>query len=203
VIGIAFAVTAIVYLALAATTIGVLGDRAGSAVPLADLLRVAVGSAGPVIAALAAVALTLAATNAYLSGAAALATELRASRKPRTGRPLGLQLGIAATSVLLLGGVATGIVTTAQLVAVPTALFLTVYLGCTAAAVRVLSGKVRIAAAASCVAVAGVLAFSGWAALVIAFVVAVGAAVMGPKTIRPVGNRNNAATLGQCESAVV
>lgn len=202
VIGIAFAVTAIVYLALAATTIGVLGDRAGSAVPLADLLRVAVGSAGPVIAAVAAIALTLAATNAYLSGAAALATEPRANRRPRKGRSLGLQLGIAATGVLLLGGVATGVVTTAQLVAVPTALFLTVYLGCTAAAVRVLSGKVRIAAAVSCAAVAGVLAFSGWAPVLIAFAVAIAAATIGPKLPRPIKNRNNATTLTQCESAV-
>jgi amino acid efflux transporter len=164
VIGIAFAVTAIVYLALAATTIAVLGDRAGSAVPLADLLRIAVGAAGPGIAAVAAVALTLAATNAYLSGAAALAAELRSSRRPH--RPWGLQLGIAVAGVLLLGGVATGVVTTAQLVAVPTTLFLTVYLGCTAAAVRILRGGVRVAAAVSCVAVLGVLTFSGWALLV-------------------------------------
>lgn len=80
VIGIAFAMTTVVYLALAGATIAVLGDHAGSAVPLADLLRVAVGSAGSVIAAVAAVALTLAATNAYLTGAAALAGRLHADR---------------------------------------------------------------------------------------------------------------------------
>jgi amino acid efflux transporter len=187
VIGTAFVVTSVVYLALAATTVGVLGDRAGSEVPLADLLRVAVGTPGPVVAALAAVALTLAATNAYLSGAAALLTELRANRPSRACAPtrsLGLQLGIAGTGVLLLGGEAAGVVTTAQSVAVPTALFLVVYLGCTAAAVRVLRGGVRVAAAVSCVAVLGVLALSGWAVLV-ALVVVVGAtATYQPTRVR-------------------
>src|SRR5690606_20957994 len=71
VIGVAFAVTALVYLALAVTTVGVLGSAAGSAVPLADLLRVVFGVGGGLVAVVAAVALTLAATNAYLTGAAA------------------------------------------------------------------------------------------------------------------------------------
>lgn len=44
--------------------------------PVADLLRVAIGAAGPVLAAIGAVALTLAAANAYMSGAAALAAGL-------------------------------------------------------------------------------------------------------------------------------
>ncbi|PZS19816.1 MAG: amino acid transporter [Pseudonocardiales bacterium] len=175
VIGIAFTVTTVVYLALAAATIAVLGaPPVSSAVPLADLLRVAVGPAGPVIAAVAAVALTLAATNAYLAGAAALASRLRAERPPVTATPVAttgrtpwwLQLGVAAAGVLLLGGVALGAVTTVQLVVLPTTLFLTVYLGCTASAARILRGRVRFAAAAACAAVLSVLAFSGWALVV-------------------------------------
>lgn len=167
VIGIAFTVTSLIYLALATATIAVLGTGADSLVPLADLLRVAIGATGPIVAAIAAAALTLAATNAYISGAAALVTELRTVREPRRpARSSLLQLGIAAAGLPLLGGYATGIVTTAQLVALPTTLFLTVYLGCTAAAVRTLTGPVRLAAAVSCVAVLSVLAFSGWALLV-------------------------------------
>jgi len=175
VIGIAFAVTAVVYLALAAATIAVLGDHAGSAVPLADLLRVAVGPAGSAIAAVAAVALTLAATNAYLTGAAALLTRLRDDRPAlatapmdatRATPPRRLQLGVGAAGVLLLGGEAFGAVSTGQLVALPTTLFLTVYLGCTAAATRILHGPARIAAAASCTAVLGVLAFEGWTLII-------------------------------------
>lgn len=175
VIGIAFAVTTVVYLTLAAATIAVLGGHAGSAVPLADLLRVAVGPAGSVIAAVAAVALTLAATNAYLTGAAALLTRLRDDRSAPAAAPAGattatparrLQLGVGAAGVLLLGGEALGAVNTGQLVALPTTLFLTVYLGCTAAATRILHGPARIAAAASCTAVVGVLAFEGWTLLI-------------------------------------
>lgn len=178
IIGIAFAVTLTVYLALAAATVGVLGPDAGSAVPLADLLRVAVGAAGPYLAAVAAVVLTLATTNAYLSGAAALVAELRARRSHRAGTvdSRRLQLSVATAGMLLLGAVATDIVTTAQLVALPTTLFLVVYLGCTAAAARILRGPVRVAAAVAFVAVLGVLAFTGWAVL-LGLLVIVGAYV--------------------------
>ncbi|MGP4018054.1 amino acid permease [Saccharopolyspora sp. 5N708] len=180
VIGVAFVVTAVVYLALSTSTISVLGARAASSVPLADLLRVAVGAAGPVVATIAAVALTLAATNAYLSGAAALAAELRMSRVA-PGASRGLQLAIAGAGVLLLGAAAAGVVNTAQLVAIPTTLFLTVYLGCTAAGVRILSGPMRIASAVACLAVLGVLAFSGWT-LLIALLTMLAACARRPKT---------------------
>jgi amino acid efflux transporter len=219
VIKIAFVVTAILYLGLAASTVAVLGPGAGSATPLSDLLRVAVGSAGPAIAAVAAVALTLAATNAYLTGAAALARALRmpdtggAAVRPQGGRSLAgsspaersavmhggvrveqggvrveqggvrveqggvrveaggewaarwLQIGVGGVGLLILGGAAAGILSTAQLVALPTALFLTVYLGCTAAATRILSGGTRIVAGLAFAAVAIILCFTGWALL--------------------------------------
>ncbi len=168
VIGAAFALTTVVYLALAIATIGVLGTAAGSDVPLADLLHVALGAAGPAVAAVAAVATTLAVTNAYLTGAAALAAEL-------TGKPTRtrwLQLAIVVAGVALFGAFATGLVDTAQVVAPPTALFLAVYLGCTVAAVRTLVGPVRLAAAIAALAVAVVLAFTGPAVLLPVLVVA-------------------------------
>ena len=74
---VAFGVTTVVYLALAVAVVAVLGAGAAGTVPAADLLRVAVGSVGPAIAAGAAVALTLAAVNSYLTGAAALVAHLR------------------------------------------------------------------------------------------------------------------------------
>ena len=80
VIAIAFAITTALYLGLAVATIAVLGPGAGTEVPLADLLRQAVGPAGRAAAAVAAVVLTLGATNAYLSGAAAMAAELTGRR---------------------------------------------------------------------------------------------------------------------------
>lgn len=162
IIGIAFTVTALIYLALAVATIGVLGRGAGGDAPLSALLKVAIGAAGPAVAAVCAVILTLATTNAYLRGAAELAASLRG----RAGRGGGLQLGIGLVGLLVLGAAALGWADTTVLVTVPTTLFLLVYLGCTAAAVRILTGRVRIAAAISCVAVAGVLMFAGWSLLV-------------------------------------
>lgn len=177
VIAAAFAVTAAVYLGLAATTIAVLGTRAGTAVPLAALLDIALGPAGRIIAAAAAVALTLAATNAYLTGAAEMLTSLR--RPPaRTGRgraPLP-QIGAAVAGLLLFAGDAAGVVGTARLVMLPTTLFLVVYLGCTVSGVRALRGPVRAAAGVSAFAVAVVLAFCGWALLPAAVIAAIAGA---------------------------
>jgi amino acid efflux transporter len=167
IIAIAFAVTTVIYLALAAATIAVLGPHAGGSVPLADLLAVAIGPAGRIVAVVAAVALTLAATNAYIAGAGALLRELRPTAS--TGR---LQIAILLAGVLLLGAVAGGVVSTAQLVALPTTLFLTVYLGCTVSAARLLTGRVRLAAAVAAVAVVATMSFSGWA-LVLPVVVAI------------------------------
>ena len=175
VILLAFAVTAIFYLGLAISTVAVLGPGAGSATPLSDLLRVAVGSTGPAIAAVAAVALTLATTNAYLTGAAVLAAALRApvaqdaaGAQEAVGAPRGagqLQIGTGVVGLLILGGAATGLLTTAQLVALPTALFLTVYLGCLAAATRIRTGGTRVIAALAFLAVTIILGFTGWALL--------------------------------------
>jgi amino acid efflux transporter len=169
VIGIAFTVTALIYLALAVATIGVLGPRAGGDTPLSALLRVAIGTAGPAIAAVCAVVVTLAATNAYLAGAAELAAALRGT----AGRGRGLQLGIGVVGLLVLGSVALRWTDTAALVTIPTTLFLLVYLGCTAAAARILTGGVRVAAVLSCVAVGGVLLFAGWTLLAGAVLIAV------------------------------
>jgi amino acid efflux transporter len=176
VVAIAFAVTAVLYLAMAGATVAVLGPGAGGSVPLADLLRVAIGGYGPRLAAAGAVALTLAATNAYLTGATAMAAALVGGAEPgvrdrRDWRgPFGIVAAIAAAGALLLGLVGAGLVTTAQLVAVPTTLFLVVYLGCMAAAARVLTGAVRLAAGTAGVVVLLLLADAGWAALAAAAV---------------------------------
>lgn len=170
IIGIAFTVTALIYLALAVAAISVLGRDAGGDAPLSALLRVAIGTAGPAIAALVAVILTLAATNAYLAGAAELAASLRG----RAARGRGLQLAIGIVGLLVLGSVALGWTDTTALVTVPTTMFLLVYLGCTAAATRILPGRVRVAAAISCAVVAGVLLFAGWSLLAGAVVVIAG-----------------------------
>ena len=210
VIAIAFAITTALYLGLAVATIAVLGPGAGTEVPLADLLRQAVGPAGRAAAAVAAVVLTLGATNAYLSGAAAMAAELTGrragrpeldARQQRTGprRPASQQslaswrdpgstrpllALIAAAGLLVIGLYATRIVSTAQLVEIPTTLFLAVYLACTLSAARMLAGGARRAALPAVLAVGAVLLFSGWALAIAAAVAATAALRYRPRACR-------------------
>ena len=174
VMGIALAVTTVLYLGLAVATIGVLGGGAGTLVPLARLLRIAVGPAGLAAVAVAAVILTLAATNAYINGAAAMATALRGAAAPR--RPAArLLAAIAASGLLLITAYGLGLASPAALVAVPTTLFLCVYLGCMTAAARLLPGPARWAALTAGVAVLVMLGYSGWALAVPAVVIAAAA----------------------------
>jgi amino acid efflux transporter len=164
-VAIALAVTTALYLGLAVATISVLGPQAATDVPLAGLLSRAVGTAGPGIAAVAAIVLTLGATNAYISGAAAMAGQLAQAGGGSHGSAPRRRLlaAIGAAGLLLITGYGLRLVGTAALVAVPTALFLAVYLGAMVAAVRVLRGPVRVAALPAALAVAVMLAFCGWA----------------------------------------
>src|SRR6266568_2490901 len=188
VIGIAFTVTAVLYLGLAVATVSCLGRGANLAVPLADLLQLAIGPAGRAVAAAAALVLTAGSVNAYLSGATEMLRELTAvpsAMNPNEpGRPHRLSshafLGfIALAGLTLIGLSALRLADTAALVGVPTAMFLCVYLSCTAAAARILTGKARAAAAVAVLAVLTVLAFCGWA-LLAAAVIALAAALAAP-----------------------
>jgi len=168
------------------------------------------------------VVLTLGATNAYLSGAAAMATELTGRRGARrepdarqqltsqrslTSRPRlanwkdpgstrPLLALIAAAGLLVIGLYAMRIVSTAQLVEIPTTLFLAVYLACTLSATRALAGTARRAALPAVLAVGAVLLFSGWA-LAIAAAVAVTAALR----YRPAQERQRVSGPGGCAPA--
>ena len=187
VIGIAFTVTAVLYLGLAVATVSCLGRGANLAVPLADLLQLAIGPAGRAVAAAAALVLTAGSVNAYLSGATEMLRELTAAPGPITpnepGRPPRLSsrafLGlIALAGLVLIALSAFRLADIAALVSVPTAMFLCVYLSCTAAATRLLSGPLRAAAAVAVLAVLAVLAFCGWA-LLAAAVIALAALTSG------------------------
>jgi amino acid efflux transporter len=161
----ALAVTTVLYLGLAVATISVLGPSAATDIPLAALLSHAIGTAGPDVAAVAAIVLTLGATNAYINGAAVLAGQLvQAAPGGRRSAPMvRLLAAIGVAGLLLITLYGLRIVGTAALVAVPTVLFLTVYLGAMAAAVRVLRGRVRLAALPAGLAVTVMLGFCGWA----------------------------------------
>src|SRR5580693_9392633 len=164
-VAIALAVTTVVYLGLAVATISVLGPSAATDIPLAALLSHAIGTAGPDAAAVAAIVLTLGATNAYISGAASLAGQLVSAGGRRSGARVRLLTATGVAGLLLITLYGLRMVGTAALVAVPTVLFLTVYLSAMAAAVRVLRGRVRLAALPAGLAVAVMLGFCGWALL--------------------------------------
>jgi amino acid efflux transporter len=175
VIGIAFAVTALLYLGLAVATVSCLGRGADLSVPLADLLQLAIGRAGRAVAAVAGLVLTAGAVNAYLSGASEMLREMLAEpgRPQKRQPPVRLFLGctgLVGLTVITLS--ALRLADTAALVSVPTAMFLCVYLTCTAAAVRILSGPVRAASAVALLAVLTILAFCGGPALTAAAVIA-------------------------------
>ena len=193
VVAIALAVTSAVYLGLAIVTIGVLGPSAATIVPLAELLQRAIGPAGTAAAAAAAVVLTLGSVNAYISGGAVMAGHLTrpqrveneqvgsADQAPPSPRFLA---AVAASGLLLITLYGFGVVSPAALVAIPTTLFLAVYLGSMVSAVRVLRGPARWAAVPASAAVAVMLACCGWA---LALPVLVAAAVTWPR--RRVGRR--------------
>src|SRR5580693_5499527 len=166
-VAIALAVTTVLYLGLAVATISVLGPSAATDIPLAALLSRAIGTAGPDAAAVAAIVLTLGAANAYINGAAALTGQLvhSAPGGRRSAPMIRLLAAIGLAGLLLISLYGLRIVGTAALVAVPTVLFLTVYLSAMAAAVRVLRGRVRLAALPAGLAVAVMLGFCGWALL--------------------------------------
>ncbi len=166
VVATAWSVTASLYLALAVAAVAVLGGAVGLA-PLAQLLAVGVGSAGEVLAAVVAVAVTLAATNAYISGAG----QMIASRAP-AAKPGHLTLAIGAAGALTIGVLAAGLPIEA-VVNLPTAMFLAVYVASTAAAVTLLRGPVRMAAALAAAVTAAVLVGTGWALLCVVALTAV------------------------------
>jgi amino acid efflux transporter len=185
IIAAAFAVTAAVYLSLAVAVIAVLGRQSGDDVPVAELLQRAIGPAGRVVAAAAAVVLTLVTVNAYLTGATTMAAGLmrRGEDQPAVGtgslRPVTavpraaawrFPAIIALVGLLELGLCAGRLVTTTQLITIPTTLFLIVYLACMLAAVRTMTGRVRVAAAVAAAAVVVVLLFTGWALALAALV---------------------------------
>ena len=179
VIGIAFTVTAVLYLGLAVATVSCLGRGANLAVPLADLLQLAIGPAGRAAAAAAALVLTAGSVNAYLSGATEMLHELTAApgrimpnELAQPPRPTArVFLGwIALAGLVLIALSALRLADTAVLVSVPTTMFLCVYLSCTLSATRLLSAGARAAAAVAVLAVLAILAFCGWALLAAAAV---------------------------------
>jgi amino acid efflux transporter len=179
VIGAAFAITTVVYLALAAVTVAVLGGGAGTGVPLAGLLSRAIGGSG----------------SARRRRDRGAADDRHRERLPGRRRDAGAdadrraRAGLPALVPRRDGGLRRGRVAADRVgdgvgraaVRVSSAFFLVVYLGCMAAAYRLLGGAARVAAVVAAGAIAVVLGYARWAA-VPALVVAVGAALSARST---------------------
>ncbi|MGW9597517.1 APC family permease [Streptomyces chartreusis] len=194
VIAAAFVATALVYLSLAVVLQAVLGPAAATTTPLAALMEIAVGPAGPWLAAGIALLLTLGVTNAYLAGAATTAQHLlhdkQTQNRSRASQPV-LTVGVAAFGAILLGLAALRLMDISMLVALPTAFFLLVYLVCCGSAARLLTRQHRVAAIAASLATVALLVAVG-VVLVVALVsvttVTAGHAVIAKH--RSCGNRS-------------
>ncbi|MFD1052669.1 hypothetical protein ACFQ1S_47280, partial [Kibdelosporangium lantanae] len=125
------------------------------------------------------VVLTVGTINAYVSGAAA-----------GDGPPRWLILAILTSGGVLIGLHGAGALPLDALMTVPSAMFLVVYLGCTAAAFRLLTGPTRIAAGVSFLVVALILAFTG--ALAVCAIVALMAQWIRLKGVNPTSGRKHA-----------
>ena len=163
----AFVTIAALYLGLAWATIAV-ASAAGSKVPLADLIGAGFGRAGRDATAVLAVALTMGTMNVYTAGSARLAAVLARDRAlpgwlagdahrsvPR--RPL---LVLAVLGTVLLVALAAGVSNTADLIRATSACFIAVYVLALASAVRILHGRLRVAAAIAFALVVVVAVFS-------------------------------------------
>jgi amino acid efflux transporter len=125
-------------------------------------LDIAIGPAGSIAAAAAAVVLTVGAANAYVNGALAMVRQLiRPGSRGRRASAFLLAIGVWSLVFISLYGFR--LVSTAALVTLPTTLFLTVYLGSMLAATRVLRGAGRVAAYVASLAVLAMLPYCGWA----------------------------------------
>ncbi|MGX6604908.1 APC family permease [Micromonosporaceae bacterium Da 78-11] len=163
---VAVVVVGVLYLAVAATSVLVLGPAlASSPAPLADLLAVGVGGPVRAITAVVALLLTFGAVNAYFAGAAQLGVALA-----RDGALPARLVGTRRKSLSLVGvgslvAVALPISLHTSMLMV-TGCFTLVYVLGTAAALRLLTpGWSRIGAGVAFVAVLGLLGLNGAPAL--------------------------------------
>ena len=168
----AVAIISLLYVGVAAASVLVLGPAAASArAPLAELLALGIGGNVQVLAAVAALLLTLGAMNAYFAGAAKLGAALGrdgalppwfargavAGEVPR--RSLAVVAGLAGLSLALAAWSGSG---PAPLVLFTTGAFVAIYALGAAAALRLLDGRrERRLALAALAAVAGLLLMTG------------------------------------------
>ncbi|MFI9809166.1 APC family permease [Streptomyces sp. NPDC052301] len=172
--GLAVAVVGVLYLAVAATSVLVLGPAAGTVgAPLAELLALGLGGGVHALAAAAAVLLTLGTMNAYFAGAAKLGAALGRDGALPLWFSQGSSVGevprrslavVSGLSYLALAATTAAAVGPRPLVLLTTGSFVTVYALGTAAALRLLprGALPHRSALVALVAVAVLLVMTGW-----------------------------------------
>ncbi|MEV6630613.1 amino acid permease [Actinoplanes sp. NPDC051470] len=163
---IAVAVVGVLYLAVAATSVLVLGPALGSSpAPLADLLAIGVGGPVRLLTAVVAVLLTIGAVNAYFAGASRLGASLASSGALPTFLAANVRRSLAVVTI----GSSLAVFLPFPLHTVMllvTGCFTLVYVLGTAAAVKLLPrGWSRVVAGFAFVAVLGLLWLNGLPAL--------------------------------------
>jgi amino acid efflux transporter len=157
----ALGVVVVLYLGLAAATVGVLGTAAPSKVPLADLMAAGLGAPGRTATAALAVLLTMGTMNAYVAAAVKLAGALAAegAAPARLARPRAALAIFALVAAGLLAALAADALSVDGLIRATSASFVAVYVTATAAGTRLLTGRARAASAVAFAAVLVVFAF--------------------------------------------
>jgi amino acid efflux transporter len=190
--GIAIVVVGALYLALAATTILVLGPRAGETVaPLSDLMALAVGEGARPATAFVALLLTIGAMNAYFAGASKLGSALGRDGALPPWMAEGSRAGEVPRRSLLVVTVLAGVTLSISALAgldfdvwmvLATGSFAVVYVLGTAAAVKLFGpGWTRTGAIIGLVTAVGLAVSIGWAML---WSVVVSAAALMYMTLR-------------------
>ncbi|MGJ9412402.1 APC family permease [Aeromicrobium sp. CF4.19] len=156
----AVVIIAVAFLGLSLTLVGVLGSENTSASPVADLLRVAIGPWGVVVAVVLALTLTLANMNSYVASLGALGRDLVPRLPSRHDASLWIPTVIAVASLAATWGRADA---ATVLVGVTAASQVPVLLLSCGAALRILPGATAAwwAALAAVVAVAALLVAAG------------------------------------------
>lgn len=159
-IGAAVAIVIVLYLGLAAATIGV---GTTSDVPLADLMGAGLGEPGRMVTALLAVLLTMGTMNTYVAAATRLAGALAQEGNAPSflATPKHALTAMAAITGSLLVFLALELVDPDTLMRATSALFIAVYVTATAAGSRLLGGVARASSRVAFAVVLIVFAFSG------------------------------------------
>lgn len=159
-IAVALVAVATLYAGLAVATVGVLGTRDLSPVPIADLMEAGLGATGRGATMVLALVLTVGTMSTYVAGALRLVGTLVPAGHP-AARPRVSFVVLGVATVLMLTALAFGLVGADVLTRASAAAFVGIYVVATAAGTRLLDGAMRWVAGGCCAVMLVILAWVG------------------------------------------